>query len=87
MRVETVSMERREAILTLDASELVLLCNALYDFPEEHRDKRYYKLRSDLMLVRDMSQYGHVDDFCLKRIMECRSHLQETRGDASDDQS
>lgn len=84
MRVETVSMERREAILTLDASELVLLCNALYDFPEEHRNKRYYKLRSDLMLVRDMSQYGHVDDFCLQRIMECRKHLQTAEGETSE---
>lgn len=87
MRIETVSMERREAILTLDANELVLLCNALYHLPVEHRRKLYYLLRSDLMLARDMSQYGRIDNLCLEKIMECRSHLQEARGDASDDQS
>lgn len=83
MRIETVSMERREAILTLDANELVLLCNVLYHLPVEHRSKPYYLLRSDLMLARDMSQYGRIDNLCLEKIMECRKHLQTAEGELS----
>ena len=33
------------------------------------------ELYSNMIMARDLCQYGHVDDFCLHNIVRCRSGL------------
>lgn len=80
MNILSVSKEKREAVIKLDSSELVMLCNVMYHADkDEYKDryKDFYRVYNNLMLIRDLSQYGHIDDFCLSRIVECREKMKE----------
>ena len=80
MNILSVSKEKREAVIKLDASELVMLCNVMYhadkdEYKDRHED--FYRVYNNLMLVRDLSQYGHIDDFCLNSIVKAREKMKE----------
>ena len=49
---------------------------------EKKNNDYFMQLYSDMMMARDLCQYGHVDDFCLHNIIKCRSEL---RGLLSED--
>lgn len=75
MRINTVDSTKNEVNITLNSSELVAICNALY------RDKellsQYNDMYSDFMMIRDLSQYGRVDNWCLMRIVKKRDLKEE----------
>lgn len=83
MNIHSISKEKRNVIVELDANDLVIICNALYAQLRENKEKEnFLQLYSDAMMARDLCQYGHVDDFCLHNIIKCRSEL---RGLLSED--
>jgi hypothetical protein len=77
MNILSVSKEKNEAVIRLDSSELVELCNVLYKAQSEEKKQRFYNLYGNMMMVRDLSQYGHVDAFCFERIAECRKKIEQ----------
>lgn len=78
MDILNMSKKDREVIVTLSADELVKLSNVLYHAPDEDRNKLYYQLNSEIILARDMCQYGHIDSFSLAKIVENREKIAKT---------
>lgn len=70
MRINTVDSTKNEVNITLNSSELVAICNALY------RDKellsQYNEMYSDFMMIRELSQYGYVDNWVLTQMIKQR---------------
>ena len=75
MDILRISKTENEAIVMLSSDELVKLGNVLYHAPDEDKNDLFYRLYGDVMLVRDLSQYGHIDGFCFNKIAECRDQL------------
>lgn len=76
MNIQNISKEKRNVIVELEADDLVMICNALYSQLEEKKNREpFLQLYSDMMMARDLCQYGHVDDFCLHNIVKCRNEL------------
>lgn len=76
MNIQSISKENQEVTVKLSKDDLINICNALYAQSGEEKDNDYFmQLYSDMMMVRDLCQYGHVDDFCLTSIVKCRSKL------------
>lgn len=83
MNIQTISTEKRKVTVELTADDLVTICNALYAQSDEKKHhETFMQLYSDMMMARDLCQYGHVDNFCLHNIIKCRSGL---KGVLSDD--
>lgn len=74
MKIMNISKEMGKVVLELNADELVRLCNVLYS-QEKYNDNLHYKLYGDLMIARDLCQYGYIDGYCFEKIAECRSKL------------
>lgn len=76
MNIQNISKEKRNVIVELEADDLVMICNALYSQLEKKKNKdNFLQLYSDMMMARDLCQYGHVDNFCLHNIVKCRNEL------------
>lgn len=81
MTILNVSKETNKAVVELDSDELVALCNVLYQATKADNVKAItYKLYDSLMIARDLSQYGHIDAFCLANIIKCREKVKEMNG-------
>ncbi len=66
MNIQTISKEKREVMVELTADDLVIICNALYaQLGEKKYNDIFMQLYSDMMMARDLCQYGHVDNFCV----------------------
>ena len=82
MNILSVSKEKNEAVIRLDSSELVALCNVLYHSTKVDNTREIiYQMYDGLMLARDLSQYGHIDAFCLDSIIKCREKIEELKGE------
>ena len=80
MNILSVSKTENEAVIRLDSTELVALCNVLYQATKDDNVKAIvYQLYDNLMIARDLSQYGHIDGFCLNSIIKCREKIQELK--------
>lgn len=75
MEIMQLSKEKKEATIRLSADELVKLTNVLYHATEEDKNNLYYQVHSDLLMARDLCQYGHIDKFCLSEINKCRDQI------------
>lgn len=76
MNIQTISKEKMKAMVELTADDLVIICNALYaQLDENKHNDNFMQLYSDMMMARDLCQYGHIDNFCLRNIVRCRSEL------------
>lgn len=76
MNIHSISKEKRNVIVELDANDLAIICNALYAQLIENKEKEnFLQLYSDAMMARDLCQYGHVDNFCLRNIVKCRNNI------------
>lgn len=76
MNIQNISKEKRNVIVELEADDLVMICNALYSQLEEKKNREpFFQLYSDMMMVRDLCQYGHIDNFCLSNIVKCRNNI------------
>lgn len=83
MNIQSISKVNREVTVKLTADDLVIIGNALYAQSGEKKNNDYFmQLYSDIMMARDLCQYGHVDNFCFQNIVKCRSEL---RGLLSED--
>lgn len=71
MRINMVDSIKNEVNITLNSSELVAICNALYR--DNELLSKYNEMYSDFMMIRELSQCGHIDNWCLKRIIEKRN--------------
>lgn len=72
MHIEKLSVKDREVTVRLSADEIVKLCNSLHYAPEKQQNDIYHKLYSDLLLVRDICQYGRIDNWGLAKVVEQR---------------
>ena len=79
MNIENISKEKGEVLVRLSKDDLVGICNALYRQTEEQEN--ILQLYSDMMMARDLCQYGHIDDFCLQNIVKCRSGIKGVLSD------
>ena len=53
MNIQTISKEKREVMLELNADDLVIICNALYSQSSEKKNNDYFmQLYSDMMMAR-----------------------------------
>jgi hypothetical protein len=82
MNIENISKEKGEVLVRLSKDDLVGICNALYRQTEEQENKEnILQLYSDMMMARDLCQYGHIDDFCLQNIVRYRSGIKGVLSD------
>ena len=82
MNIENISKEKGEVLVRLSKDDLVGICNALYRQTEEQENKEnILQLYSDMMMARDLCQYGHIDDVCLQNIVRCRSGIKGVLSD------
>lgn len=72
MDIINISKTKKTATVSLSADELVKLCNVLYHATDKDKNNLYNQIYSNMMIARDLCQYGHIDDFCLERIVKCR---------------
>lgn len=78
MTIISVSNQANEAVVRLDSDELVALCNMLsHETKADNTKVIIYKLYDNFMIARDLSQYGHIDAFCLDKIIKCREKIKE----------
>lgn len=83
MTIQTISKEDKNVTVELSADDLVMICNALYRYSKEYdlRSKEqktidhFLQLYSDMMMARDLCQYGHIDNFCLRNVVACRNDI------------
>ena len=75
MNIQSISKVNREVTVKLTADDLVIIGNALSQSGEKKNNDYFMQLYSDIMMARDLCQYGHVDNFCLHNIVKCRSEL------------
>ena len=79
MNIEKKKKEKGEVLVRLSKDDLVGICNALYRQTEEQEN--ILQLYSDMMMARDLCQYGHIDDVCLQNIVRCRSGIKGVLSD------
>lgn len=63
------------ALVSLDSEEIKILTNIMSILKEQQNEIEnplYQKLQSDLIFARDLCLYGHIDDFSLAEIVNCR---------------
>lgn len=72
MHIEKLSVKDRQVTVSLSADEIVKLCNSLHYAPEKQQNDIYHKLYSDLLLARDICQYGRIDNRGLAKVIEQR---------------
>lgn len=76
MNIQNISKENKETVVKLSADDLNIICNALYaQLPESQKNERLLQLYSDMMIARDLCQYGHIDNFCLQNVVKCRNSI------------
>lgn len=78
IRMNILNITKNEGSVTaeLSADDLVMICNALYAQYEENGCKeKFLELYSDMMLAKDLCQYGHIDSFTLRKIVKCRNQI------------
>lgn len=70
MRINQI--EDRNVNVNLNADELVMLGNILYEYEKQFNPNKtiYHELAAQIIIARDMCQYGHLDSFALKHIMK-----------------
>lgn len=75
MNIVNISKQDRQVIVILSADDLVDIANSLYKTTDDRsKCKRLY---ADIMMCRDLCQYGHIDDWCLEKIAQKRGILQK----------
>ena len=68
MKINSIDSTNNDVTITLNSTELVNICNALY----RDKERKCNRLYADFMMIRDLSQYGHIDDYCFGRIVKQR---------------
>lgn len=78
MNIKNITKSTNQVNMTLEKDELVMLCNVMYrakeDGVDEIKSALFHKLYADLIMVTNLCQYGHVDDFAFNLIMDEREY-------------
>lgn len=79
MNIQSISKEKREVTVCLNADELVMLGNIMH-LASKHatqtkpsNTEKMASLYADIILARDLCQYGHLDNFSLSHIVRNRN--------------
>lgn len=72
MILNSVSKVERKAVVCLSAEELNCICNVLNGADDEDRNERFFLLYAAMQNARDLSIYGHLDNFSLEYALNCR---------------
>lgn len=64
----------KDVLITLSIDDIKTLCNILYNV-DNRKDNSYWQLYSDMMIARDLCEYGHIDNFCLEQVEKARSQI------------
>lgn len=79
MNIKNITKSTNQVNMTLEKDELVMLCNVMYRAKEagvdEIKSALFHKLYADLIMVSNLCQYGHVDDFAFNLIMNEREYI------------
>lgn len=72
MKLLNLSKEKKKVTVELSSDELVLLCNCMYytDRQDNLNNQFGYELYADMMAIRDLCQYGHIDGFCFGQMQK-----------------
>lgn len=79
MNIQSISKEKREVTVCLNADELVMLGNIMHLTSTHANQKnpsnteKLASLYADIILARDLCQYGHLDNFSLSSIVRNRN--------------
>lgn len=65
----------KDVLITLSIDDIKKLCNILYNVDNREKDNSYWQLYSDMMIARDLCEYGHIDNFCLEQVEKARSQI------------
>lgn len=85
MEILEISKTKKQANITLDAGELIILCNIFHEMTKNTEyDKRitFYKMYDKFMMLNDLVQYGHLDAFRIEKMLECREKIHELASEA-----
>ena len=78
MNIKNITKSTNQVNMTLEKDELVMLCNVMYRAKEagvdEIKSELFHKVYADLIMVTNLCQYGHVDDFAFNLIMDERKY-------------
>lgn len=77
MDIQNISKKDSSVTVELTADDLVLICNAMHAQQNDKSKEKFLRLYSDMMIARDLCQYGHLDNFVLHRIATCRNEIGE----------
>lgn len=77
MVINSISKDSGKATFTINADELVTLCNAMRHAKDTMKNPCFYRIYGNLLLIRDLSQYAHIDTLCFKMISERRENMKE----------
>ena len=74
MIIHSVSNVERKAVVCLSSEELTEICNALCHSLADDGDQseRFFLLYAVMQNARDLSIYGHLDNFSLEYALNCR---------------
>ena len=74
MNILNIDKSKKEVVVTLSADELIKLCNCMYKTDEKNQEGIFHNLYGELIIARELSQYGHIDNWALSKIIEQRKH-------------
>ena len=77
MNILSVSKSENKAVISLDASELVLIGNVFWEASKEKQNSSFHRLYSNFLIAMDICQYGGIDAFRLETIVREREKAKE----------
>lgn len=72
MVIQNVDKSKKEVTVILDSDELVKICNCMYKAHSDNQKGIYHQLYSEMIVARELSQYGHIDNWALSKVVEQR---------------
>ena len=85
MTLLNLSKQDRIATVSLTADELIILCGALHEYTRHNEKPIIYKLYAGLM-IRDLTEYGHIDNVCFDMVADCYKRKRELKNNIAKSQ-
>lgn len=74
MNIQNIDKSKKEVTVILDSDELVKICNCMHKADNENQKGNFHTLYSEMIIARELSQYGHIDNWALSKVVEQRVH-------------
>ena len=86
MIIQNISKQKKEITADLTADELVIICNMLHSKMNTNAaNKTFLRLYKNMMLARDLCQYGRIDNFCMNSIIKCHDMITDHQANTAPD--